>query len=224
MILAIIQRYEKIEQKKFFGERFFLTKYFKDIFEELNILLFPVISSLQLETVANICDGLIIAGRRRDIDPKYYGEEALKETNLASAYDREDELDFEAIKAFHKKGKPILGICAGLQAINVYFGGSLHQSVPEHADEDIRIMHPVIIEEDSFLYECYQSKKIEVNSFHNQAVKRLADGFKVTAVSLDGVVEAIEHENILGIQWHPEEMYDLEFFKKYIDMYYGKSI
>ncbi len=215
MILAITERYEEFDNEKYFKQNFCLNKYFKDIFEKLNVLLFPVSSNTQLETVVNICDGLIVAGRSIDVNPKYYGEELIEATNLGN-YDLEDKLDFSLIKSFHKANKPILGICAGIQSINVCFGGSLYQDIQNHSTKEELNMHLINIEKDSFLEKCYKTNKLEVNSFHHQAINKVAQDFKVTATSEDGMIEAIEYNNILGVQWHPEQMMD----RKYIELYF----
>lgn len=219
MILAITQRYEKFDEEKFWKENFYLDKYFKDIFEQLNVLLFPIASNTQLETVRDICDGLVVTGRHIDIHPKYYGEKAIEATHLEK-YDCEDELDFALIQSFCEVNKPILGICAGIQAINVCFGGSLYQDIPNHSTKEELKIHSIQIEKESFLEKCYRTDKIEVNSFHHQAINKLAKGFKVTATSEDGIIEAIEYNKILGVQWHPEQMMDMEFFRKYMEFYY----
>lgn len=189
MILAITERYEKFDNEK----------YFKDIFEELNVLLFPISSNTQLETVVNICDGLLVTGRSIDINPKYYGEEAIEATNLKD-YNFEDELDFSIIKSFHKVNKPILGICAGIQSINVCFGGSLYQDIKDHSTKEELKMHSINIEKDSFLEKCYKTNKLKVNSFHHQAINKVAQNFKVTATSEDEIIESIEYNKILGVQ------------------------
>ena len=219
MILAITERYEKYDDEKYFKEGFYINKYFKDIFEELNVLLFPVLSNTQLETVVNICDGLLVTGRSIDVNPKYYGEKAIEATNLKD-YNLEDELDFSLIKSFHKVNKPILGICAGIQAINVCFGGSLYQDIQNHSTKEELKVHSINIEKDSFLEKCYETNKIEVNSFHHQAINKVAQNFKVTATSEDGMIESIEYNKILGVQWHPEQMMDVKFFKKYMELYF----
>lgn len=219
MILAITQRYEKYDKDLYWKENFYLNKYFKDIFEELDVLLFPVVSTTQLETVIDICDGLVVTGRSIDVNPKYYGERAIEATNLGD-YNLEDELDFSLIRLFHKENKPILGICAGIQSINVCFGGSLYQDIPNHSTKEKLKTHSINIEKDSFLEKCYKTNKLKVNSFHHQAINKVAQDFKVTATSEEGIIEAIEYNNILGVQWHPEQMMDVEFFKKYIEVYF----
>ncbi len=220
MILAVTQRYDDSGNNEYFKESFYLNKYFKDIFENLNVLLFPISSLIDLQKVVEICDGLLVTGRTIDINPKYYGETPIKETYLSDSYTLEDEFDFSLIRAFHDAKKPILGVCAGVQAINVCFGGSLYQNISNHSIKNSLVMHPIHIEKDSFLEKCYGSEIIEVNSFHHQAIKNVAKNFKITAVSSDGIVEAIEYENILGVQWHPEQMNDVEFFKKFIELYF----
>ena len=221
MILAITQRYEQIEDKHF-KENFYLSKDYKDIFEQLGIILFPVSSTTGIEKVTDICDGLIVTGRAIDINPKYYGEQAIKETNLSSDYDGEDKLDLMLINSFHKVDKPILGICAGVQVINVCFGGSLYQDIENHTRKVAITIHPINIEKGSFLEKIYNTNQIKVNSFHHQAINKVAENFKVVATSEDGIVEAIEYKNIVGVQWHPEKSRDMEFFRKYIEIYVKK--
>ena len=75
------------------------------------------------------------------------------------------------------------------------------------------------IDTKSFLYDVYQKQEIEVNSYHRQAIRKLAPNFKVVATSKDGIVEAIEDGNIIGVQWHPEVLYDVGFFKKIFETF-----
>ncbi|MBR2599301.1 MAG: gamma-glutamyl-gamma-aminobutyrate hydrolase family protein, partial [Erysipelotrichaceae bacterium] len=145
-------------------------------------------------------------------DPVNYGEELRPETNL---YDFEVySQDKAAIHAFNRLGKPILGICAGIQVINVVFGGSLHQHIEGHRDAT----HHVRLTRDSLLYRIYGKEDIMTNSYHHQCVNRVADGFKVTAMSEDGIIEGIEKDNILAVQWHPEISHDYDFFINWLKL------
>lgn len=183
--------------------------------EELNITLFPVLSEQNIEEVCRICDGLILPGSSNHIPPHNYGEEPVSE----HPYEIHDyHLDSAALAAFVKAGKPVLGICGGHQAINVFFGGTLHQLIDGHSGKGL--MHKVSLKEDTFLADTYGCTFIETNTFHRQSVKDVAEGFKVSAVAEDGTIEAIEKGNIIGIQWHPEIMKDMLFFNKFIDRFF----
>lgn len=215
MILAIIERKENVKEEKPFNSRYFLTEHYKAIFDEMNILLFPIVSEKNLDKVCDICDGLIVTGTANNINPKYYNQEPLKgeEYNI-------DEyiIDREAINIFAKYQKPILGICGGVQSINVTFGGTLYQSVNNHNIK--HLTHKIEIIDNTFLNKVYQKTEIPVNSYHHQAIKDVAKDFKISAISEDGIIEAIEKDNIIGVQWHPEKMMDMKFFKKFIEEYF----
>lgn len=214
MILAIIERIEDISEKKPFNNRYYITEHYKNIFDKLNILLFPVISETNLDKVCELCDGLIVTGSCIDINPKYYNEKAIE----GKIYDRDEfKLDKKLINLFSDKNKPIIGICGGLQSINVTFGGTLNQKIPNH--NLINLKHKINISNDTFLNKVYENNNLLVNSYHNQAIKDVAPNFKIAAISEDGIIEAIEKGNIIGVQWHPEEMKDIIFFKTFIEMF-----
>lgn len=196
--------------------RLYINGYFSEIAEKAGFILFPVCSDNGLEEIAAMCSGLIIAGRDRDINPKYYGEEPLEGLEYPEDL-YEDELDFRLIELFEKSNKPILGICSGLQSLNIYHGGTLKQHIDEHTSKEQLVRHNVDIEEGSFVHSLYGSKT-EVNSIHHQAINKVADGFKVTAVAEDGNIEAIEKGNLIGVQWHPEVDYEIDTFKKFLDL------
>ena len=196
--------------------RLYINGYFSEVAEKAGFILFPVCSDNGLEEIATMCSGLIIAGRDRDINPKYYGEKPLEGLEYPDD-PYEDELDFKLIELFEKINKPILGICSGLQSLNIYHGGTLKQHIEEHTSKEELVRHKIDIEENSFVYSLYGSKT-EVNSIHHQAIKDVAEGFKVTAVAEDGTIEAIEKGNLIGLQWHPEVDYEIDTFKKFLDL------
>lgn len=152
-------------------------------------------------------DGLILCGGG-DIDPKFYGEPV----DGSKYIDEErDSLEFALLKAYVEAGKPVFGICRGFQVINVYFGGSMHQDIPESAlhsaKEPPDASHSVTAAADSILGKLYGTS-FRVNSSHHQAVKEIGKGLRPTAWWNDQYVEALEHESlpVFGVQWHPERM------------------
>lgn len=157
------------------------------------------------EEIAQMCDGLLLSGGP-DIHPSHYGQQSWKEP-WPFDYPR-DAYELELFQAFKKAGKPILGICRGEQVINVALGGTLIQDLPSmtgfvHQGYN----HPCKAEPGSLLAEMYGTD-FWINSWHHQAVDKPAPGLKVTARSLEGQVEAYEHETlpIWGVQFHPEEL------------------
>lgn len=196
--------------------RLYVNGYFSDVAEGAGFILFPVCSQNGIEEIAAMCSGLIIAGRDRDIHPKYYGEEPDENIEYPED-DYEDELDFKLIETFNKLDKPILGVCSGLQSLNVYFGGTLKQHIDNHTSENGLIKHNITVEKDSFLYSIYGEKSL-VNTIHHQAINKVADGFKVTAIAEDGIIEAIENGKLIGIQWHPEVDLEFDIFRKFLEL------
>ncbi len=153
-------------------------------------------------------DGLIVCGGV-DVHPARYGEAVDGAVNMDEA---RDAAEIALVEAFLKAGKPIFGICRGHQLLNVIFGGTLVQHLPnalEHstvlAGRDI--VHEVIAQKGSIVEKLY-GESFTVNSWHHQAVQDLADGFFVTLRADDGVIEGYEHEKlpVFGVQWHPERM------------------
>ena len=159
-------------------------------------------------------DGLLLTGGE-DIDPALYGQASRPSTNPGSRV-RIDS-DLHGARAARERGKPALGVCLGIQIMNVAFGGTLLQHIPEdvpgarqHEEaESGATEHPVLIEPGSLLARVLGVETAVVNSYHHQAVAKPAPGFRVSARSPEGIVEAIEREDhpfYLGVQWHPERM------------------
>ena len=159
------------------------------------------------EEMADLCDGLLITGGP-DLEPEVYGEQPLNDT--VKPMPERTAFEKPLFQAFLDRGKPILGICRGCQFINAVMGGTLYQDLVEqkgwvHFNAQIR--HEVYAEEGSVLYRLF-GPKFRTNSTHHQAVKDLAPGFRVTARSVEGIVEAYEHDTlpILATQFHPERL------------------
>jgi putative glutamine amidotransferase len=153
-------------------------------------------------------DALVLQGGG-DMHPDYYGQELHPETNTLDR--RRDE--FELLRLARERVMPVLGICRGMQLVNVSCGGTLVQHLPDVTDVDHEAMHAwdatahaIEIAEGSRLRELMGEARIEVNSVHHQGIDRLGEGLRAVARADDGVIEAIEHETepILAVQWHPE--------------------
>lgn len=181
-------------------------------------LLLPVGSpDLAKEYIAQI-DKLILAGGQ-NVSPRLYGEEIQVEE--ASLSEERDQFELALIEEAVAQKKPIFAVCRGLQLVNVAFGGSLYQEISHINNNQFSHMqvpvsreiptHMIHTEDRSILRKVY-GEKTTVNSFHFQAVKKLADKLKVTAFSEDGIIEGIESEDpnlsFLGVQWHPDFAYD----------------
>ena len=154
------------------------------------------------------CDGLLMPGGV-DIEPARYGQktdEKCGKIDLAR-----DAMEWWILEAFLPTGKPVLGICRGIQTLNVFLGGTLHQHIEGHSDFKSRSkgFHKVIVTPGSRLREIVNTETLTVNSLHHQVVDSLGKGLEVCAVSEDGFVEAVVHSShpfCLGVQWHPEHM------------------
>ncbi len=174
-----------------------------------------VAAAVGLDDYARWLDGLVMHGGA-DVWPGHYGEQALKPEWQG---DRErDDYEIALVKAFVAAGKPVFGICRGLQLINVAYGGSLYQDIPTqhanalaHRDEDAFSghFHALSVVPESRLAQLLPgADSYQINSIHHQGIKRLAPGFVAEAFCPDdAVVEAIRHTGaawVAAVQWHPE--------------------
>lgn len=154
------------------------------------------------------CAGLLLPGGA-DVDPALYGQMPCEECGRPDR--ARDEAEPLLLQAFLEAGKPVLGICRGIQLMNAALGGTLVQDIKGHMDffHRAKSTHGVTICRDSMLYGVYGAECIPVNSMHHQAVDELGEGLRVSAVGDDGTIEGVELENYpfcIGVQWHPEHM------------------
>jgi putative glutamine amidotransferase len=175
---------------------------------------------LSYQQFAEDLDGLVLVGGV-DVCPTSYGEKARRATWRGDS--QRDAYDIALFNAFHQRGKPIFGICRGLQLINVALGGSLYQDISSDvqgalvhrdADQYEHNNHRVVIKEQGLLARLYgPGYQASINSVHHQGIKKLGNGLRVEAVSpQDGIIEAVSfprspddlYPRCFAVQWHPE--------------------
>ncbi len=152
-----------------------------------------------------VLDGIVLTGGA-DVEPERYGHA----NNASETEPHRDEIEFALLDAAIHNGVPLLGICRGLQVLNVHAGGTLDQHVPEHARYDLTPSdrsHAVSIEPGSALHTIY-GDEVVVNSLHHQTIDDVGPGLRVTARAADGTIEGLELEGglVIAVQWHPEMM------------------
>lgn len=192
-----------------------------------------------IEKYLEMVDGILFTGGN-DVNPQYYGEDPIKEIGVLDC--ERDAFELKLYRKAVEKDIPILGICRGSQIMNVASGGKLYQDVytqkngtNSHSYEFFGAFeyHNVDIITDSKLFEILKVSELKTNSYHHQSIKEPAKGYKPTAFAKDGIIECIESENLtfaVGIQWHPEVMYNklpifaniFKTFIKYCENYHNK--
>jgi len=167
----------------------------------------------------NMIDGIIFSGGE-DISPGLYNEKNAGLTENINPL--RDKMEFSAIEAALNKKIPILGICRGMQILNVFFGGNLFQDISSQHHSEIKhanilkirseLHHDITVNEKTHLMKVTGLNTIQVNSRHHQGIKNPAGNFTISAMASDGIIEAIEDINndIVAIQWHPENIADTE--------------
>lgn len=182
----------------------------------LPVILSLVSDAADAEQVVDRCDGILLTGGP-DVSPVRYGEEILPACGqIIPERDEMEELLFQAALA---AGKPVLGICRGVQAMNVALGGTLWQDLPSQYGQTIlhsqakpydRPWHTVSVVPETPLASLLGKEEIAVTSRHHQAIKELAGPLQAMAYGPDRLVEAVwmpEKRFVWGVQWHPESIY-----------------
>ena len=178
------------------------------------VLVSPAHDADDVAALIGVSSGLVLSGGE-DIEPGRYGEEPIPD--LFDVNPVRDTMEWRATDAALAKGIPILGICRGLQLLNVFFGGTLYQDLPTQYGNTLGHFqsapwgehhHEVRCVEGSRLHQALsECEPLRINSFHHQAVKELAPTLACTARADDGLVEGVEstgHDWVVGVQWHPE--------------------
>ena len=177
--------------------------------------------SEQIAKTLRDCEAVLLPGSSADVDPQKYG--ATRRPETASADPLRDAADELLLQDAYNLRKPILGICYGLQSLNVWRTGTLVQDIAaelrspvnHEAGRTVAHAHDVAIEPGSKLSEIVSAAQIPVNSSHHQAAQVVGDGLRIVARSSeDAIIEAVEGSDpehfVLAVQWHPERTYDEE--------------
>ena len=179
-------------------------------------IILPYAEDLEpLYQMIDCLDGIMITGGG-DVAPSYYGEELHEKAGTPCAL--RDKLDFACFDYAFKKKKPILAICRGMQVVNVALGGTLYQDLPSQFESKIlhrqtegkfESSHSIFVKEGTPFVKVARKEIMTGNSFHHQAIKELAEGLAVMAVSEDGLIEGVYwtgEQYLRGYQWHPERL------------------
>jgi putative glutamine amidotransferase len=172
-----------------------------------------------LREIYDRLDGVLLAGGV-DVDPGAYG--MARSPHCGVTDPARDAVELRLARWALDEGKPLLGICRGLQVVNVAQGGTLLQDITAERPESIRhdyfppeghrrdyLAHEVALAKGSHLHRVFEADGIRVNSMHHQGIRRLGDGLAVSAVAPDGLIEGIEAANgayCVCVQWHPEAL------------------
>lgn len=215
MNLATTLRYCKMPAKDVWMDRYYIINAHFQMAQRLGVGLNAILNDHDYRPICEQCTGLLIPGSATNIDPSYYGQPPFDPPEPVDEY----ALDAALMGWFLAHNKPILGICGGLQAINVFLGGTLKKvpqgetphcrkvTMQDHKGEEMSYtLHEIRIEKGSFIHDVFGAERAAVNSYHNWCIDKLAPGLQVAAWSDDGVIEAVEwkEKKIFATQWHPE--------------------
>jgi len=184
-----------------------------------------------IDQLMELIDGVVLPGGDEDIHPKFYEPEYAEDIVISN--EERDNFEILVLKKSLKKDIPILGICRGMQLLNIIFGGTLIKHIPDYIKDGIVnheqpspkdiVSHGIEIKANTRLAKMTNNNKTMVNSTHHQAVNRVGNNLIISATAEDGIIEAIEsleHKFVIGVQWHPEYIndngIDLALFKELV--------
>ena len=209
---------------------FYLRRYYTDALYAAGAtpFLLPLIpTEVYIREIVTQVDGILLSGSDSDVDPRYYGQEP--HPNLGHVVAERDEVDQMLLAAAEERRLPVLAICYGVQALNVYRGGTLYQDIPsqvpgaikhEQGDPYEPPTHTILLEEESLLADLAGRSDPRVNSHHHQAIDRVGRGLRPIAWAKDDFIEAVINEApdhwMLGVQWHPEASTTIDDFSRAI--------
>lgn len=199
-------------------DRFYLGRDYSEALEALGAIPYHISLIPNEEYISEIVknvDGILLPGSDTDVDPLLFGEEP--HPNLKKIVPEKEKTDLLVLDCAEKLNKNVLGICFGMQILNVSRGGTLFQDIEtgiqncvkhEQGKPLARNSHSIVVEMESKLSNLLKNENALVNSHHHQAIKDVGENLRPTAWAKDGVIECVEdtRENrfVIGVQWHPE--------------------
>ncbi len=217
-VIGLTSQYEQLIDKKMIRVN---STYVNAVLESGGIpIIIPIVKDVNdLENYLNLVDGIIFTGGE-DVSSLSFGEEPMKEVDTICG--ARDKIEIELFKRAYEKKIPILGICRGLQIMNISLGGTLYQDINMQVPDSLGHLcthnvhqgyHTINLLEDSIIYDIFKREKLIVNSQHHQSIKDLGRDLKITSTTKDGIIESIESTNenwVAGVQFHPEAMIDVD--------------
>ena len=180
-------------------------------------LIVPFTSDVSVyESLLPRIDGFVLSGGQ-DISPVRYGGD-ITYGKLSELTPEREEVEYLLLSYTYQFDYPLLGICRGMQVMNIVKGGGIYQDIGVQAGTTLKHIqqaprsygtHSIFVEDNTLLTDLWENKRTVVNSLHHQSCSTLGEGFIVSARSADGLIEAIEHKDnrfAVGVQWHPEAM------------------
>lgn len=161
-----------------------------------------------IDKIIKLADGILLSGGG-DIHPKFFNQHLHPKSNNINT--KRDEFEIALCKKTIEKNLPLLGICRGIQILNVALGGNIFHHIPNHMQSIPRDLpsHFVNPQKSTKFFEIAGAKEIQVNSLHHQAIHNLGKNLIISSLANDGVIESVEHTQkkfIMGVQWHPEAL------------------
>jgi putative glutamine amidotransferase len=176
----------------------------------------PLTSPEAADEIVARCAGLLLTGGE-DVNPALYSADAHPATGVP--HELRDRTEVALFESARRRRMPVLAICRGIQLANVALGGTLIQDIPTERPSSVAHdqpetaavrSHPVSVVQGTRLSEALGATQLDVNSYHHQAVDRVAPGLRVSATAPDGIIEGVETESpdwwMVAVQWHPEDL------------------